>query len=1117
MQVFEEIEKLHLDSLNDEWVQSVYDSEFMEFGDLPPEYESAIESNEDDVRIIFENIVNLIEDLVNRDSDTLTRISTEIKHQRLSALIGFYINDGNKNILISDSRNNALWASRLYYKLLVIPGQTYHVYHSQLFTHSLSCLKFPKAVCDLEGTCFMGMRLLNEVNLIIKNLSGFVNDLRNVVQKLDLNPGEVNFEEILQNLVDITGGAILYKFNVDKVALANVTRVIYEVIDMLLCSSNGQPNPMAIKLLFKCLLQKLVAASLDYRQANNIVRASFVTYTGLILKKYAQIALPSFLTLLQHLAYRLDGSEKAEVRMTRVNLTVGLMSLLPQRSFRSYVRWMIRLNSSTKVPHRQIALEVLFKLLPYDPEETNESGAETPRKISTDTIGSEERSSQNGDATDSGLDSSNKTSVNLTDSEGESPDIVPELIIDNEDFEEDVPNILQHRRHCVPHMQIVRAIYDRVNDVSSTLRTRALAIIIELLDTPLPAVQKAIIELNGMNGGECSIASVASRCAVDERAVVRKAAVTVFHQLLLRIPHPSYCTTLVSLCRDASILVRTAAISALSDVAMQKPSEVTITAFLAGPMHQLSDPETKIQAQVTACVQSLLISPLTKYKEGVPEDPRSGLFLAGIVQLRMGKHLQKACKLLQESSNCINHRLVDIVSTHLGVSDERDMRALVLLSAVGRLVDQAEVTFLVDYYYSLVNDDKKRDSRLLPLTLEMISVWERHIREPERRLLWQHLIDRITSSLDSECRTAYVTCAAILYPLDLQWANDLMKLSGRRALAGAGLREWLRAADVSLAAPARPSPDLLGLFLAAIENPPSEWSGGQLAACVVGAGRLCLRSRAAAKRAAPPLARLLGSPPARDTLPARLNALLALTDICTRYSCIVDPLLESICGCLEKDAPRQLRRAASRALTRLLLGDFLRLRTPLYYRYCALLADDDRGVREPVEYYITTGLAVDVINHHFVDSVIYFNKEETERPDKQGEADIEELQERVTVNMVSHAMKKTVAEELVPAVMRLHAALRARGEQPADYMLRLATDLYNDYRHEIEELIENDEDLMERVRQFQETHGLEPITVNARNLVTSNVPPDPETPRAPRKRVNRSDQNKSPRKRILRV
>ncbi|VVD04594.1 unnamed protein product [Leptidea sinapis] len=728
MQVFEEIEKLHLDSLNDEWVQYVYDSEFMEFGDLPPEYESAIESNEDDVRIIFENIVNLIEDLVNRDSDTLTRISTEIKHQRLSALIGFYINDGNKNILISDSRNNALWASRLYYKLLVIPGQTYHVYHSQLFTHSLSCLKFPKAVCDLEGTCFMGMRLLNEVNLIIKNLSGFVNDLRNVVQKLDLNPGEVNFEEILQNLVDITGGAILYKFNVDKVALANVTRVIYEVIDMLLCSSNGQPNPMAIKLLFKCLLQKLVAASLDYRQAN----------------------------------------EKAEVRMTRVNLTVGLMSLLPQRSFRSYVRWMIRLNSSTKVPHRQIALEVLFKLLPYDPEETNESGAETPRKISTDTIGSEERSSQNGDATDSGLDSSNKTSVNLTDSEGESPDI--------EDFEEDVPNILQHRRHCVPHMQIVRAIYDRVNDVSSTLRTRALAIIIELLDTPLPAVQKAIIELNGMNGGECSIASVASRCAVDERAVVRKAAVTVFHQLLLRIPHPSYCTTLVSLCRDASILVRTAAISALSDVAMQKPSEVTITAFLAGPMHQLSDPETKIQAQVTACVQSLLISPLTKYKEGVPEDPRSGLFLAGIVQLRMGKHLQKACKLLQESSNCINHRLVDTVSTHLGVSDERDMRALVLLSAVGRLVDHAEVTFLVDYYYSLVDDDKKRDSRLLPLTLEMISVWERHIREPERRLLWQHLIDRITSSLDSECRTAYVTCAAILYPLDLQWANDLMKL-----------------------------------------------------------------------------------------------------------------------------------------------------------------------------------------------------------------------------------------------------------------------------------------------------------------------------------------------------
>lgn len=48
----------------------------------------------------------------------------------------------------------------------------------------------------------------------------------------------------------------------------NVSRVIYEMIDVLLCHQNKDPNEDAIQLLFKCLLPKLVAASVDNRSAN---------------------------------------------------------------------------------------------------------------------------------------------------------------------------------------------------------------------------------------------------------------------------------------------------------------------------------------------------------------------------------------------------------------------------------------------------------------------------------------------------------------------------------------------------------------------------------------------------------------------------------------------------------------------------------------------------------------------------------------------------------------------------------------------------------------------------------------------------------------------------------
>lgn len=55
---------------------------------------------------------------------------------------------------------------------------------------------------------------------------------------------------------------------IDKIELANLSAAIYEMIDILVCEPNGAPNASAIQLLFKCLLPKLIAASVDCRNAN---------------------------------------------------------------------------------------------------------------------------------------------------------------------------------------------------------------------------------------------------------------------------------------------------------------------------------------------------------------------------------------------------------------------------------------------------------------------------------------------------------------------------------------------------------------------------------------------------------------------------------------------------------------------------------------------------------------------------------------------------------------------------------------------------------------------------------------------------------------------------------
>ncbi|XP_047530074.1 condensin-2 complex subunit D3-like isoform X2 [Vanessa atalanta] len=1199
-EVLRELNKLRLDNLIEEWVQAIYESEFLEFSEIPADYENSVEYV--DIKSVFHSAMNAIDawlntNLDNEEERSWTVLSHQIKHQHLLALLAYYIDFGGKNVVSREHRNNAIHASRLYYKLLCIPGyKAYNIYHSQLFTHSLVCLNYPKAMCDNEENYFNAKELTCEVNSVIKELGYFVNDLRQIIQNLHLTSNDMNFEDIVSNLVDITGGAIVNKLNIDKIELAKLSGVIYEMIDVLVCEANGEPNSAAIQLLFKCLLPKFIAASVDCRHVNNVVRASYVTYSGLLLTKFGKAALPGYVVLLEHLCYTLDGLEKAEVRSARVSLVVGLMSLLPRKSYGNYVKWLLKLSTTAKVPHRQIALEMLAKLLNNDPDlSTPDHSSEKeniPSLLGT-TIGETTEEPNQNVQEDNAIDENNLesqpgTSQSIT-TEIES---IQNLPTDNQDeTEEDVAGLLRQRTHTIVHAEVLRAVYERVHDVSSTLRTRALALLADCLTSEHPAMKEAIKELNGA-GAVSRLAAVGARCVCDERAVVRKAAAGLLHRLLAdmlhdaRMPQDSDYAMLVGLCRDASIVVRVSAVGALGELAASAAHRAALDAFLAGPMHRLSDPETKIQDQVVALIQQLLIERIRKYDALVTEDPLPWEFLAGITRHNMKRHLQKACALLAKSSNCINHRLVDLLSTHLGIlNDERDLQCLVLLTSISRHVDYSDVGFLLDYYYNLT-EKPERDARLVPLTLELLATWSARVGGEARAALRDHLVTRLAAAVDDGSRTASASLAAQLDPENLQWATELMQISERRALeSGAGdVREWVRAADVSLVAPAPPSPQLLRLFLAALAQPPPEWGDEERGLCAAGAGRLCVRSRDAAAALAPSLAALLRDDAA--PLCARLNALLALTDICTRYSCIVEPQLDSVCGCVAPQAAPPLRRAAARALTRLLLAGYLRLRTPLYYRYCALLADEDHDVREPAEYYVSCCLTVDTIYHHFVDCVLHYNNQESEsisfdarqliydvmlqrmslvqklnvqcrlarevlehagalcddgdelsaalnaalldtitllcgprmklpkKPEKAGDADIDDLQERVTTNIVSHKMKRTVAEVLVPAVLRLYAHMRPRGGQLAAYLVRIATDLLNDYRHEIEELIENDEELVERVQQFQETIGLEASFGNTRNLVTASAPPEPDTPRA-RKRPR--PYAHSPRKRALRI
>ncbi|GBP44638.1 Condensin-2 complex subunit D3 [Eumeta japonica] len=1159
MQLIKELRVLNLETLDAEWTERMFDSEFLQCEEIPSDYEAILEN--ENIQAALENAITALSDDPQFSWADLSNI---LEYRKLLALLFYFIDFGHKNVFTKEYRDRALSAARLYYGFLSISGyKAYGIYHPQLLTCSLVCFNFPRVMADYAENCNDVRDVSRELNRLVKQLHLLIWDLQKVMRDLQLQPSDFNFDEILNSLLDVTNTPISLKFNIDKLELDRMSTVVYEIMDGLMHGPDAAPNAIALCRLYKLLLPRFLAVSNDSRPFSRTVRAALATYAGALLVQYGDVALQGYSILLQHLCHHIPGLERLEVRTSRAGLVAGLASALPQRAHADFLAWLVRLVASARLQHRLIGVELVSKLLM---DSTMNQQDDQPHATSPNAFQGNEDVTQD----DSG---------------------VAELA----DTEHDERCTLEARAYSLPYSQFLEALAQRVCDVSGTIRSRALRTITECVRSEYPRLRQAVLSAFAQQSWARAIA-LAARCLSDDRAAVRREAVTLLDTLLViddALLNETNLGVLVSVCRDAAVSVRSAAVAALGERALHNPLPAVFDAFLAGPVRQLSDPETKVQEQVVMFVREMIFNRLQPYSSDENWNVLPWPFLAAFVRQNMRRHLQKACAILaaDHKAVCVNHRVVDILSTHLRLQDETHaLQSLAFLSCLARHVDYPETDFLLDFYNDLVDDAKptQHDERLLPLTLEILTEWSSRVKDERRDKLRSSLIGLVREArpVVAACRGACMTLAAHLHPTNLQWATDLMHIYAAHAVADAEFEAAVCAADVSLVAPSPPPAELvrqLMSWVAAADDRDAATRGRLIAAL----GRLCLRSRATAAEAAPALAETLSCRTA--PLPARLNSLLALADICTRYTCILEQRLDAVCVGLEHETPPELRRAAARALTRLLLGGYLRLRPPLYFKYCALLADDQPEVREPAEYYVSCCLPADAIYHHLVDCVRQYSApadsttahshelptearhliydvmlqrlstsqrlqtqcrlarellaaaadhcEEGEplparttaalldaiallsgprmRPPRRPDPD--DLTERVTANIISHKMKKTVAEVVVPAVLRLYARLRPTGGELVTRLVRFAIDLLTDYRQEIEELIQIDEELVEHVHEFQQAEGVTSVNAslgNARNLVTSSAAPEVDTPLTAPPRTPRAPRNVSAAKRL---
>jgi condensin-2 complex subunit D3 len=137
-------------------------------------------------------------------------------------------------------------------------------------------------------------------------------------------------------------------------------------------------------------------------------------------------------------------------------------------------------------------------------------------------------------------------------------------------------------------------------------------------------------------------------------------------------------------------------------------------------------------------------------------------------------------------------------------------------------------------------------------------------------------------------------------------------------------------------------------------------------------GKACLVDEPLAKRTLPFFVQQLQ---ACDAAAVRNNILVALADLCTRYTGLVEPHAGRLAACL-RDRCVVIRRHALLLLATLLSRDFLKWRGLLFQRFLLALVDESPHIRQLADYLLGDALATKaplLAYNHFVEALFMLN------------------------------------------------------------------------------------------------------------------------------------------------
>lgn len=991
--VMDVLSRLQLPIISEDYIERVIISHYAYYT-LPETYETIILPDID-----FPSIINESCELLNMYLQQppsmhilwdhfVTDDGCCINPKTLSCLLNCFIQNAIKDVQEFTIRKNGLSAIRLFFLASTFTdSRKIGFFHmnilykcSELISLCIDMLRCPGIIINSDIQLNK-----NEKNDLMADLLSIIRDIRVMVKRFHFFDEINSLDIIVDTMVDVTrlecnSGNILEQVPTALLSCGSLAFNAYSVLTDMFNDNCGTTLIIAQKLMFCLISGLLVDQQRDMHMSNkqfNVIRDHHLAFIRKLTRNLGVSFEYPLEILLQHLLHR--GPDRSELKSRQFQIILEVWRLCSNNVRIKTKYYLFRLLHAVDGKLRIVALEVLFKLLsepeeiepdnpqllPYMPTTKHEFIAALIVSRFTDpllTVRAKAFSlfvTLTAGPPTSTINQSTLAKRVLVDPylELESLNQTEFCISDFFDFYKFVDNMENFDPICISNSNIY------------------------------PGVKTLLWILN-----------VHAR---HERAYIRRLSLSLLCNLLLlnsKLLEPYYLSLLTISCSDSAITIRKVVISGLTDLLLKYPDNCDVLKYwFNGLIYLVGDRDKKIQELTVECMDRVILKHIKPYSaklidDNDPIDYLPWRVLNHAFKENVGLYMLGLCEKWQNQGFLVDN-LIKNIMTYVNSSNHNwtfhSLYLLQLISQQTTIGGLAPIIKYVDKYWDIwfsVEDlydqnnvltcgqmiidilflnykslDKKTSKQLFDKIEKLLFNFKVPVRLISKSLdLFSVLFPGDPKERDTVLKNYFQTiCKTIEISINVD--NVLTKVQHIYTLGDIGLILYLKI-----------NKNLQQYLLNILCVANKKVSPAVKAISVLTIGKLSIVDDYLAKDAVYNFGEII-----KDTSHSsmKINALIALADLCLCSTSLVEQVIPEMCICL-KDNSLSVKQVALKLLIGLILEDYIKLRAVAFFALLCMLEDSNCHVRQETSSFIVNFLLVknkNIMERKLVEVIYHFN------------------------------------------------------------------------------------------------------------------------------------------------